>query len=225
MRLILASTSPARRMVLRSAGIDPEAIGPGVDEEAAVAAEEARIGRPLEADETVILLARLKAQAVAAQLRAEGRTEGLVFGGDSAFAQGGVVYGKPHTVAVARERWLAQRGGTGILHSGHWVIDLAAAPAADGTGSEDADGVGEVSQALVEFEADIDDAELDWYLASGEPLEVAGAFTLDSLGQAFIRSIQGDPGTVIGLSVPVLRRLVRRLGGSWPAVVASNPLP
>ena len=221
MRLHLASTSPARLMVLRSAGIEPATLSPGVDEEAAVTAEAARLGRAPEADETVQLLARLKAEAAYRALsgsdeHGEGGhpVETLILGGDSAFAFGGQVLGKPHTREVALERWRSQRGGTGVLHSRHWLIDGR-------TGT----GVGAVSTASVTFAADLDDDDLDWYLDSGEPLEVAGAFTLDSLGQAFITRIEGDPGTVIGLSIPLLRELAGILDVRWPSLVRGNPLP
>src|SRR5690606_7072221 len=135
MRFVLASTSPARRAVLEAAGVRPELRAPGVDEDAVAAEQEAVLGRALEAAELVQLLARAKAEAVAAALAAE-TAPALVFGGDSAFEFGGVIYGKPHTVERARQRWLAQRGGSGVLHSGHWLIDTA-------TG----EGVGAVSRA------------------------------------------------------------------------------
>lgn len=172
-----------------------------VDEPAAVAAA-ARAQGPLSAPDMVLLLARAKAEAVAAGL------DGLVFGGDSAFEIGGEVHGKPHTAAVARARWAAQRGGTGVLHSGHWLID--ARP--DGTGR----AVGAVASATVTFADDITDAEIAAYIASGEPLQVAGAFTIDSLGGPFIDRIDGDPSTVVGLSLPTLRRLLGSLGVTFP---------
>ena len=201
MRLYLASTSPARLATLRAVGIEPVTIAPGVDEEAAVAAAELDHG-PLDALQTVSLLARLKAEAVAAQVG-----DGLVLGGDSAFDLGGVVHGKPHLPEVARERWLAQRGQTGILYSGHTVID-----ATDGRTESG------VASATVRFADDITDAEIDAYIATGEPLEVAGAFTIDSKGAGFIREIDGDPHAVVGLSVQLLRTLVRRLDHDWPSL-------
>jgi len=200
-RLYLASTSPARLATLRAVGIEPVTIAPGVDEEAAVAAVSADHG-PLDAIATVSLLGRLKAEAVAAQV-----DDGLVLGGDSAFDLGGVVYGKPHRPEFARERWLAQRGQSGILYSGHTVID-----ARDGRTESG------VASATVRFADDITDAEIDAYVATGEPLEVAGAFTIDAKGAGFIREIDGDPHAVVGLSVQLLRTLVRRLGHDWPAL-------
>ncbi|MFD1720884.1 Maf family protein [Amnibacterium endophyticum] len=204
MRLVLASTSPARLALLRAAGIEPEAVPPGVDEEAEVAAEEARLGRALPAEELVLLLARLKAEAVAERL---GTADALVLGGDSAFAFDGRVFGKPHTPAAALARWRAQRGHSGVLHSGHWLVD-----ARHGTGS------GSATSAEVRFAGDLADAELEAYVASGEPLEVAGAFTIDGLAGAFIDRIEGDPSTVVGLSLPALRRLVTATGTPWPAL-------
>ncbi len=201
MRLVLASTSPARLALLRAAGVEPEIVPSSVDEPATVAAEEARLGRPLDADETVLLLARAKAEAVAARRGAE---DALVLGGDSAFAFDGRIHGKPHTPERALDRWKAQRGREGVLHSGQWLIDLR-------TGRGD----GIVTRALVRFAADLTDAELAAYVASGEPLAVAGAFTIDSLGGPFIDRIEGDPSTVVGLSLPALRRLVRATGTEW----------
>lgn len=201
MRLVLASTSPARLALLRAAGIEPETVPPGVDEEAAVAAAETERGTPLPPDGLVQLLARLKAEAVAAAL---GTTDALVLGGDSAFAFGGVTYGKPLEPAVALARWRAQRAGTGVLHSGHHLIDLR-------TG----EGFGETARASVRFAADLDDAEIEAYVASGEPLAVAGAFTIDGLAGPFIEHVEGDPSTVVGLSLSTLRRLVRRTGTAW----------
>jgi septum formation protein len=203
-RLVLASTSPARLALLRAAGIEPETVPPGVDEEAVVAAEEAQRGAPLAPEELVQLLARRKAEAVAAAL---GTTDALVLGGDSAFAFGGTTYGKPHEPAVALARWRQQRGGTGVLHSGHHLVDLR-------TG----EGFGETAQASVRFAADLDDEELEAYVASGEPLAVAGAFTIDGLAGPFIDRVEGDPSTVVGLSLSVLRRLVRRTGTAWTSL-------
>ena len=202
-RLYLASTSPARLATLRAVGIDPVPIPSHVDEEAAVAG-----AGPLTPAELVQLLARLKAEAVATAGPPEGDFDGLILGGDSAFELDGVVYGKPHLPEVARERWHAQRGRSGMLHSGHWLID-----ARDGVVGR---AVGGVSVATVRFADDIDDDEIDAYIATGEPLEVAGAFTIDARGAGFIAGIEGDPHTVVGVSVPLLRTLVRQLGIAWP---------
>jgi septum formation protein len=198
-RLVLASTSPARLATLRAAGVEPLTISPGVDEDAVVAA-----AGHLEPAEMVELLARAKAEAVA---ESHGSTiDGLILGGDSAFVIDGIIHGKPHLPEVARERWLRQRGRTGVLYSGHWLIDHR--------GGENHGGVGIVTHAEVTF-ADVTDAEIDAYIATGEPLHVAGAFTIDSLGGPFIESIVGDPHTVVGLSLPALRNLVRSFGIDW----------
>jgi septum formation protein len=203
MRLHLASTSPARLSLLRAAGIEPVTISPAVDEDAVAAAEALRVGAPLTPHSVVELLARAKAEAVAANGAALG-IDGLILGGDSVFVLDGVVYGKPHTAERARERWQKQRGRTGILYSGHWLIE-----------------------ASVTFADDLPDAELDAYIQTGEPLFVAGAFTIDSLGAPYITRIEGDPSTVVGLSLPTLRRLVVRLGYDWPTLwnMGTSALP
>jgi septum formation protein len=202
-RLYLASTSPARLATLRAAGIEPVLLSSGVDEEAAVAA-----AGPLTAPEMVLLLARLKAEAVGGRLADGEPIDGFVLGGDSAFELDGIAYGKPHLPAVARERWLAQRGREGLLHSGHWLIDHR--------GGTLNGAVGGVSTAAVRFAASITDAEIDAYIATGEPLEVAGAFTIDSLGGAFISEIRGDPHAVVGLSLALVRELLLGFDVSWP---------
>jgi septum formation protein len=198
-RLYLASTSPARLATLRAVGIEPIPIPSHVDEEAAVAS-----AGSMTPAEMVMLLARRKAEAVA-----ESGTEfdGLILGGDSAFELDGEVYGKPHLPEVARERWHAQRGRAGVLHSGHWLIDAR--------GGIVGSAVGGVAAATVYFAGDITDDEIDAYIATGEPLEVAGAFTIDSKGAGFIERVEGDPHAVVGLSVPLLRVLVRQLGIEW----------
>ena len=208
LRLYLASTSPARLATLRAVGIEPITIPSRVDEGAATAA-----AAPQTAAEMVLMLARLKAEAVLEPLMTDPGTaggeplDGLVLGGDSAFEFGGSVYGKPHLPEVARERWYEQRGGSGLLHSGHWLIDAR--------GGVIGQAIGGVAEARVHFADDITDAEIDAYIATGEPLEVAGAFTIDSKGAGFIERVQGDPHAVVGLSVPLLRHLVRQLGAEW----------
>ncbi len=204
-RFYLASTSPARLATLRSSGIEPVVVPSEVDEEALVAQVEETEGRPLTPEELVLLLAQAKAEAVLTP-----EMEGFVLGGDSAFVLDGVIYGKPHTPDVARERWHMQRGRTGKLYSGHWLIHHS--------GGHTLNAVGEVTVAEVTFSSDITDAEIEAYIASGEPLKVAGAFTIDSLGAAFIDHISGDPSTVVGVSVPALRRMANRLGVLWPGL-------
>ncbi len=202
-RLYLASTSPARLATLRAAGIDPVVLPSEVDEDAAVAA-----AGPLSAVEMVQFLARLKAEAVATQLVGGKPIDGFVLGGDSAFELDGVSYGKPHLPEVARERWLLQRGRTGLLHSGHWLIDCRGGAVGDARGA--------VSTSSVTFADNISETEIDAYIATGEPLKVAGAFTIDSLGAPFISSIQGDPHAIVGLSLAVLRELLMGFDVSWP---------
>jgi len=206
MRVCLASTSPARLMLLRQAGIEPETMAPDVDEDAVIAAVEQEEGRTLPAAEHVLLLARRKAADVAARA-ADAGFEGLVIGGDSMFEIDGRVLGKPYTPEAATARWREMRGRTGILHSGHSVMRVRAGhPTAEAHA---------VAEAAVTFAADIDDHEIAAYVATGEPLNVAGAFTIDSLGGAFIDAVQGDPSTVVGMSLPTVRRLARELGVAW----------
>jgi septum formation protein len=204
-RLYLASTSPARLATLRAAGIEPVLLSSGVDEEAAVAA-----AGPLTAPDMVLLLARLKAEAVVGRLVDGEPIDGFILGGDSAFELDGVAYGKPHLPDVARERWQAQRGREGLLHSGHWLIDHRASSV-----PERVEARGGVSTAAVRFAASITDTEIDAYIATGEPLEVAGAFTIDSLGGAFITEVRGDPHAVVGLSLALVRELLLEFGVTW----------
>jgi septum formation protein len=209
MQVCLASTSPARLMLLRQAGIEPLTMAPDVDEEAVIADTEAAEGRRLEADEHVLLLARRKAAEVATRVAAESPGfDGIVIGGDSMFEIDGEILGKPYTPEAATVRWRAMRGRTGVLHSGHSVIRMR--PGASPAEAE------AVAAASVTFAADVTDAEIDAYVASGEPLQVAGAFTIDSLGGPFIETVTGDPSTVVGMSLSTVRRLAGHLGVSWP---------
>lgn len=214
MRVCLASTSPARLMLMRQIGVEPLIRAPQVDEEAVVAEIETREQRVLSPDEHVLLLARRKAANVAATLSSEG-FEGIVIGGDSMFELDGEVLGKPYTPEVATARWRAMRGRTGVLHSGHSVVRLA-----PGTEPREAHAV---ARAAVSFSSDVTDAEIAAYVATGEPLLVAGAFTIDSLGAPFIDRIEGDPSTVVGMSLPTLRRLLSRLGVGLTEVWARQP--
>jgi len=158
----------------------------------------------------VELLARVKAEAVLSP-----DIDGFVLGGDSAFELDGAVYGKPHTPEVAKERWLLQRGRTGLLHSGHWLIDHR--------GGEARAAFGAVATAGVTFAGDITEAELDAYIATGEPLKVAGAFTIDSLGAPFITAVDGDPHAVVGLSLATLRTLFAGFGVEWHELWKTSP--
>lgn len=206
MQLFLASSSPARLATLRQVGLDPQVLHHSVDEEALVAS--ATKDGSVPASEMVQLLARAKAVDAC---KASGVT-GLVIGGDSLFELAGEVFGKPHTAQVARQRWERQRGHSGVLHSGHTVLHCE-----DGRIIAEA---GEATSARVRFVDDVDDDEIDAYIATGEPLKVAGAFTIDARGAGFIESIEGDPYTVVGVSVVALRRLIRRLGFSYTSLWA-----
>jgi septum formation protein len=203
-RLYLASTSPARLATLRAAGVEPILLSSGVDEEAVAAAE-----GPLTGPQLVTLLARAKAEAVVGRTVDGAPIDGFILGGDSMFELEGELFGKPHLPEVARQRWLAQRGRTGLLHSGHWLIDHRSGRPGGAAGS--------VSSAGVTF-AEVTDAEIDAYGATGEPLSVAGAFTIDSLGAAFITRVEGDPHAVVGLSVALLRELLLEFGVAWPSL-------
>lgn len=190
-RLVLGSASPARLKTLRAAGIDAEVIVSGVDESTVDA------DRP----ETVAgTLARMKAEAVARVVVAgDPHTPALVLGCDSVLAFDGRVHGKPADAADAVRRWRLMRGRSGVLHTGHCVVDTATGRTAHA-----------VASTTVHF-ADATDDEVAAYVATGEPLHVAGAFTIDGLGGIFVERIEGDAGTVIGLSLPLLRRLLRDL--------------
>ena len=213
MQVCLASTSPARLMLLRQAGIEPLTMAPDVDEDAVIIEVEKAEARRLDADEHVLLLARRKAADVAARVAAKyPGFDGIVIGGDSMFEIGGEILGKPGTAAAATRRWRAMRGRTGVLHSGHSVIRVAPGRA-PGEPHREAHAV---AAASVTFAADVTDAEIAAYVASGEPLHVAGAFTIDSLGGAFIERVEGDPSTVVGMSLATIRRLAGALGVAWP---------
>jgi septum formation protein len=202
-RLYLASTSPARLATLRNAGIEPVLLDPGVDEEAVAAA-----AGSLGPHDYVRVLARAKAEAVTGSTVDGAPLDGFVLGGDSAFELDGLVYGKPHRPEVALERWQAMRGRVGLLHSGHWLIDHR--------GGVLGEGAGAVTTASVTF-AQVEDTELEAYVATGEPLEVAGGFKIDALGGAFIERVDGDPHAVVGLSVSTVRALAAGFGVAWPS--------
>ena len=189
MRIILASASPARLATLRAAGIEPEVVVSGVDEERITSTDAANLAAAL---------AQLKCRTVAAQVEAEA----LVIGCDSVLAFEGEIFGKPAGPVEAAGRWRRMRGSSGVLHTGHCVL-------------HGDDEFVETASTIVHF-ADITDAEIDAYVATGEPLQVAGAFTIDGLGGAFITGIEGDHHNVVGLSLPLLRELVGDLGIAWP---------
>lgn len=199
-RFVLASASPARLATLRDAGLDPEVVVSGVDESQVVEDDPARLATAL---------AELKADTVAARLASDGARTGLLLGCDSVLELDGAVLGKPDDADDARARWRAMRGRTGVLHTGHCLLDL-------GAGTR----VVRAVDTVVHW-ADVDDEEIEAYVATGEPLHVAGAFTLDGIGGAFVRGVEGDPHSVVGVSLPVLREMVRELGHRWPDLWAS----
>jgi septum formation protein len=211
--LVLASASPARLSTLRSAGLAPYVLVSGVDEAAALLPY-----GDLAADEVALVLARAKAEAVAGVLDGDDApgdapTSALVLGCDSVLELDGEVHGKPVDAAEATARWQRMRGRTGVLHTGHWVVDLRAA----GSGAT----LGAVASTTVHF-ADVSDAEVAAYVATGEPLGVAGAFTTDGLGGAFVRGIEGDHHNVVGVSLPLLRDLLADCGVAWPILWAAH---
>lgn len=213
-RLILASASPARRKLLEDSRIAFTVRVSSVDEDAALATanEQARAqGRAgLTPAETASLLAQLKAQAVAAELAAEGVRDALVLGCDSVFEFDGVAYGKPHTAEAARERISAMSGNHGVLHTGHALVDLRGIePGTEPPATSELPTVSELRSATVHFD-ELSPEEIEAYIATGEPLWVAGSFTLDGYGSAFIRGIEGEFHTVVGLSIHALRDMLRR---------------
>ena len=188
MRLVLASQSPSRRMLLEQGGVRPVLRPAHIDEDAVIAS---LIDAPPAT--TVSTLARAKAETAIAEF-----PDDVVVGCDSMLLLGGELLGKPHTVEATVERWKAQRGKVAQLLTGHavwfggeWVVDTVA--------------------TTIRF-GDVSDADILAYAESGQPLECAGAFTLEALGSWFIDSIDGDPTSVIGLSMPLLRRCLYRFG-------------
>jgi septum formation protein len=188
-RLILASASPARLRTLQAAGLRPEVIVSGVDEDGVEAPSTA---------ELALKLAQLKAVAVAAD-----QPRALVIGCDSILDFEGEVLGKPADAAEATERWMRMRGKSGVLHTGHCVVDTHREV-----------WLGRSAATQVRF-ATVSDEEIEAYVASGEPLGVAGAFTIDGLGSAYVSGISGDPHNVVGISVPLLRLMFDELGFVW----------
>lgn len=200
-RLVLGSASPARLATLRSAGLGPEVVVSGVDESVVDAADPAHLA---------LELARLKAEAVARSLDPAGGPA-WVIGCDSVLEIDGAVHGKPADAQEAHERWRRMRGSSGVLHTGHCLLDTA-----------DGREVARSADTVVHF-AEPSDEELEAYIATGEPLKVAGAFTIDGLGGAFVRDIEGDPHTVVGIGLPLLREMFVDLGVRWTDLWAMFP--
>lgn len=195
-QFVLASTSPARKKLLTDAGISFQAVAPGVDEEEMVE----RL-KPQTASELTALLAEAKSLAVAASF-----SSSLILGCDSALEFDGEILGKPLVPEIAIERWQKMRGKSGYLHSGHYLFD-----------TDKEIGLAAVTQTKVYF-ANLSDTEIERYVATNEPLNVAGAFTIDGLGGAFVERIEGDYHTVVGLSLVELRKLVIGLGHDYQSL-------
>lgn len=208
-KLVLASTSPARLRLLRDGGIEPVTISPEVDEEL-LTEQGIASGDITNTQDMVLLLAQAKAEAVLNHPDAQGA---LIIGCDSSLDLDGEALGKPHDPEVAIERWKSMRGRSGRLYTGHWLIDNRdpANPKAQG----------QATNTTVHF-ANLSDSEILAYVGTGEPLKVAGAFTIDGLGGAFIRAIEGDTHTVVGLSLPTLRELCIKLGVDYPSLWSSK---
>jgi septum formation protein len=189
-RLVLASASPARLRLLRAAGVDPEVVVSGIDESAVTAP-------------TPVELVRRIAEAKAAAVASTVDGDALVLGCDSMLELDGAVVGKPVDAADAVARWHRMAGRTGTLHTGHALVDVSAAGRS----------VSATASTIVRFGTPAA-REVEAYVATGEPLAVAGAFTIDGVGGWFVDAVEGDPGTVIGLSLPLLRCLLAELGRS-----------
>jgi len=194
-KIVLASQSTSRRRLLEGAGINPTIIVSNVD-------EETDFFNTMSPADMVIALAVTKAHTVREQID----YPALIIGCDSTFDVDGISFGKPGTPDIARERAKKISGRSGLLHTGHCIIDTA-------QGREIADRV----TTKVTF-SELTDQEIEDYIASGEPLQVAGGFTLDGFGSPFIPVIEGDYTNVVGLSMPFLRSAMSQLGYSWPEV-------
>lgn len=201
--IVLASASPARRQLLRNVGIEPLIHVSHVDEDALVAEN-----RWTTAEAVAGGLAIAKAQAVAEIITID---DALIVGCDSVMEFNGHLHGKPGTPEAAAARLAEMSGGSGHLYTGHHVIRVSGATV---------NAASAVTSTNVVFH-EISAAEVNAYVETGEPLHVAGAYTLDSLGGPFIKEIHGDPSNVIGLSLPTLRALFRTLGIGWELVLAS----
>lgn len=200
MRLVLASSSPARLTALVNAGLVPDVVEPAVDESTEKGSA---------AGEATMVLARAKAEAVASRLQVDGPT--IVLGCDTLLEFDGVAYGKPGSPEQAIVRWYRMRGRQGVLHTGHHVVVL---------GDGEPRSCTRLGSTVIRF-GDLTDAEIAAYAATGEPERVAGGFTIDGYGGAFITSIKGDPHNVVGLSLPLLRQMLLDLDIAWHTLWAN----
>lgn len=194
-QLVLASASPSRRAILARAGVEPAIVVSEVDEAERTASSGVQSSR-----DVATLLARAKAEDVAKRIL-QPFDRRYVLGCDSVLDVGGVAYGKPHTADVARDQWNAMRGRSAVLFSGHHLIGPS--------------GAAEAVSATTVHIADVADDEIDAYIGTGEPLEVAGALTIDGFGGPYVTGIEGDHHGVEGLSLPLLRTLFLRFSVPW----------
>jgi septum formation protein len=208
-RLVLGSASPGRLKVLRQAGIDPLVVVSGIDEDAVIDA----LGSDTSPGDVVRILAQAKADHVAAILDRAVTADCVVIGCDSMLYIDGRLVGKPASTDAARSQWRSMSGRSGQLYTGHCLLRLL-----DGNADQRAS---ESSVTTVHF-AMPTAADLEAYIASGEPLAVAGGFTLDGLGGWFVDRIEGDPSNVIGLSLPLTGALLHRVGLSVAELWAAN---
>ncbi|HEX7536566.1 MAG TPA: Maf family protein [Dermatophilaceae bacterium] len=211
--LVLGSASPARLATLQRAGVIPYVLVSDVDEGSVVTEAVSHFGE-LAPQDVALVLARAKCEAVARLLAddtcpQDAPVGGLVLGCDSVLELDGEVHGKPTDEAQAVSRWKQMRGSSGVLHTAHWLID-------DRDGDDGGTGatMGAVASTIVHF-AQVTDEEISAYVASGEPLQVAGAFTIDGLGGPFVSGIEGDHHNVVGLSLPLLREMLDEINLSW----------
>ncbi|MGO1489486.1 MAG: Maf family protein [Arachnia sp.] len=191
-RLILASASPARLSSLRNAGLDPEVIVSGIDEDSIH-------------DDRPDLLARVLAEAKGAAVLEQVQGDVVLVACDSVLEFEGRAHGKPGTPEHALAQWHRIRGGQGVLHTGHFVVVRRGDRLVEQS---------RIASTIVKF-GDLTEEEIRAYVATGEPLVVAGGFTIDGFGGAFITGVEGDPHNVIGISLPLLRQMLLDLGIPW----------
>ena len=211
--LVLGSASPARLATLQRAGVAPYVLVSGVNEDSVVTQAVSQYGE-LAPEDVALVLARAKCEAVAGRLvgdscPGDAPAGALVLGCDSVLELDGALHGRPADEAEATARWRRMRGRSGVLHTGHWLIDDRD-DSAGGTGAT----MGAVASTTVHF-AKVSDGEIAAYVATGEPLHVAGAFTIDSLGGPFVSGIEGDHHNVVGLSLPLLREMLAEIKVGW----------